>query len=201
MNKMEKLNQCNYLDLNSQNASDMNLNCTKNPSLGYDKYCMSQYKLYDPIAMNSENISIIRGVDAGYGIQNQNNVSSEKIKNINQSSGIEGFTGKMFYTDNGPGKSNVLPNECPQGYKWCNKTNACVQVCTNCKYKDNMKSQEFNEYDSCFPNGVYDGINKDGSTKCTCGKDNKYCSDKFLFDFFLERSTDLAPNLLELAFI
>ena len=43
MSQIEKINQCNYLDLNSQNAGDMNLNCTKNPSMGYDKYCSSQF--------------------------------------------------------------------------------------------------------------------------------------------------------------
>ena len=201
MNQIQKLNQCNYLDLNSQNASDMNLNCTKNPSMGYDKYCSSQFKFYDPVAQNNENLNIIRGVDAGYGIQNYNNVSTEKIKNVNESSGIEGFTGKIFYTDNGLGESNVPPGQCPEGYKRSEFDNSCVQVCTNCKYNDNMKSQEFNEFDSCFPNGVYDGFDKNGNKKCTCGKDNKYCSDKFLFDYFLDESTDLMPSLLNSVFV
>ena len=201
MNQIQKLNQCNYLDLNSQNASDMNLNCTKNSSMGYDKYCSSQFKFYDPVAQNNENLNIIRGVDAGYGIQNHNNVSTEKIKNVNESSGIEGFTGKIFYTDNGIGESNIPLGQCPEGYKRSEFDNSCVQVCTNCKYNDNMKSQEFNEFDSCFPNGVYDGFDKNGNKKCTCGKDNKYCSDKFLFNFFLDESTDLIPSLLNLAFV
>ena len=42
-----------------------------------------------------------------------------------------------------------------------------------------MKSREFNEADPCFPNGVYNGITNEGFIKCTCGKDNKYCSDDF----------------------
>ena len=199
MNQIEKMSQCNYLDLNSQNASDMNLNCTKNSSMGYDKYCSSQFKFYDPVAKNNENLNIIRGVDAGYGIQNYNNISTEKIKNINNSS-IEVFTGKIFYTDNGMGESNVPHDQCPEGYRRCEKTNKCIQVCTNCKYNDNMKSQEFNEYDTCFPNGVYDGLDKNGNIKCNCGKDNKYCSDKFLFDYFQDSSTDLMANLLNFAF-
>ena len=98
------------------------------------------------------------------------------------------------------GKSNVPSDQCPEGYKLSEFNNSCVQVCTNCKYNDNMKSQEFNEFDSCFPNGVYDGIDKYGNKKCNCGKDNKYCSDKFLFEYFFDSSTDLMPSLLNLAF-
>ena len=64
------------------------------------------------------------------------------------------------------------------------KKKSCVQVCMGCKYEDNMKSQEFNEYDPCFPNGVYDGREKDGTIKCNCGIDNKYCSDSFIGNIF-----------------
>lgn len=180
----DSFNQCDYLDFNYQNSKDMINNCIQDPKLGVEKNCISEYKLYDNIAINSENISIKRSVDSGYGIQNYNTSSNQKIKKINESSGIEGFTGKMFLTDNGPGVSHVNPNECPQGFTWCNQTNACVQVCSGCKYKDGMKSQEFNEYDPCFPTGVYDGITNLGETKCTCGKGNKYCSDNFMNNVF-----------------
>ena len=47
-----------------------------------------------------------------------------------------------------------------------------------------MKSREFNEADPCFPNGVYDGITNEGFIKCTCGRNNKYCSDTFIKDMF-----------------
>ena len=43
-----------------------------------------------------------------------------------------------------------------------------------------MKSRDFNEADKCFPEGVYDGINSAGVLKCTCGQDNRYCSEQFL---------------------
>jgi len=180
---MNELNRCDYLNLNTQNAESMNLNCVQDYGSGVDKYCASEYKLYDNIAINSENINIKRGVGAGYGINNNDTFSDQKIKKINESSGIEGFTGKMFITDNGPGKSMVPVGECPQGFYWCGKTNACVQVCAGCKTKG-MKSQEFNEYDKCFPEGVYDGITKDGEIKCTCGKNNQYCSNDLIENVF-----------------
>ena len=47
-----------------------------------------------------------------------------------------------------------------------------------------MKSQEFNEFDKCFPQGVYNGVNKDGSRRCTCGKNNQYCSENLLDSFY-----------------
>ncbi len=164
--------ECNYLDANLQNARDMNLNCVNNPQKGTDQYCLSEYKLYDNISQRSMYRDIKRGIDAGYGVLNSQN----KIKKVNESAGIEGFTGKMFISDNGPGEYSLKPNKCPQGYKWCNQSNACVQVCMGCKYEDNMKSQEFNEADPCFPNGVYNGVTNRGDLKCTCGQNNKYCS-------------------------
>jgi len=194
---MNKLNLCNYLDLNSQNADDMNLNCIQDSSKGRDKYCASEYKLYDNISREFENYIIKRDVDAGYGIRKFNNEVSKEIKKINESSGIEGFTGKIFYTDNGMGENTVLPNECPEGFTWCSKTNSCIQVCTNCKYRDNMKSQEFNEFDKCFPNGVYDGVDTMGNIKCNCGKDNKYCSDNLLKHIELEGSFDIFSDIAD----
>ena len=47
-----------------------------------------------------------------------------------------------------------------------------------------MKSREFNEADPCFPEGVYNGITNEGDIKCTCGKDNKYCSNEFTKNIF-----------------
>ena len=47
-----------------------------------------------------------------------------------------------------------------------------------------MKSREFNEADPCFPDGTYNGVTNDGIIKCTCGSDNKYCSDSFVNDIF-----------------
>ena len=61
-----------------------------------------------------------------------------------------------------------------------------IQELTNTKkdeYKDNMKSQEFNESDPCFPNGVFDGYTNSGDIKCTCGLNNKYFSQRFTNNF------------------
>ena len=56
----------------------------------------------------------------------------------------------------------------------------------NCKVNNGGKSSELNEFDPCFPNGVYDGIDNYGNTQCTCGKNNQYCPDKkiSLYDMF-----------------
>ena len=178
---MNQLDNCNYLDSNIQNASDMNLNCINNPMKGKDQYCQSEYKLYDNIAQNSLYLQIKRDVDAGYSVIN----NSSQIYQTNNNSGIEGFTGKIFITDNGPGKTNIN-SQCPEGYKLDSNNNVCIQVCTNCKYNQETekKSKIFNEADPCFPEGVYAGINNSGTLECTCGENNKYCSNNFLSDVF-----------------
>ena len=166
--------ECNYINPNKQNARDMNLNCVSNPLKGTDKYCKSEYKLYDPIAQRSSFLNIRRDIDAGYSITNQISDSNLKYSDINDSM-IEGFTGKIFIAPDGPGKRTLKKNKCPLGYT--DRGGICEQICTGCKYEDGMKSQQFNEYDNCFPNGVYNGRNNDGSLNCTCGKNNQYCSD------------------------
>lgn len=184
---LSEIQKCNYLNANLQSAEDMILNCIGDPSKGKDKFCKSDYKkLYDPITSNLENIAIKRGVSAGYGIdqiiEKKTPTPTISNKNIPEQT-IEGFTSNIFITDNGPGES-VITNKCPQGYKWCNKTGACVQVCIGCKYRDRMKSQIFNEADPCFPEGVYNGVDNRGYLKCTCGSNNQYCSDNFIADIF-----------------
>jgi hypothetical protein len=97
----------------------------------------------------------------------------------------EGFQNQgMFITDNGLGESSIPRGECPEGYTRCPISGKCIQTCISCVYRDNMKSREFNEADPCFPNGVYNGIDNNGDIKCTCGRDNKYCSDDFTKKMF-----------------
>ena len=175
------MNHCNYIDYNHQNSEDMNLLCIENKNSRIDKYCSSDFKFYDNISENSHYLNIKRDVDSGYGIV-KNSITQQNFKK--QDKNIEGFTGKMFITDNGPGKSFINKNECPEGFSWDPYKKICVQVCSGCKYNDNMKSQEFNEYDKRFPNGVYDGITNDGQIKCTCGKNNQYCDENFISNIF-----------------
>ena len=178
---MNQNDECNYFDANSQNASDMNLNCVNNRINGVDKYCKSEYKLYDNISRNSQYLQIKRDTDAGYNVQN----TTPQIKKTNLNSGIEGFTGKIFITDNGPGKTNIK-GICPEGFKWNETLGGCIQVCRNCHYNEinEHKSKDYNKADPCFPEGVYDGISNSGILNCTCGKDNKYCSDNFIKDIY-----------------
>ena len=158
--------QCDYLDLSTQNASDMLLKCVQVKGKGYDFNCSDGSDGLN--RLEGPNV-FQRGIDQGFN-------------------GTEGFTSKIFYTDNGPGKSVVPEGTCPDGYT--NKNGTCVEVCMGCKYRDNMKSQEFNEADPCFPEGVYDGVTNDGTIKCTCGLNDKYCTDKFTKKFTNMYTTD-----------
>ena len=176
-NNYSELQKCDYLDFNSRSSADMLLKCIGDKNIGKDGLCTSDYtRLYDNISRNSENIMIKRGMDAGYGLlpnqKREPNRKREPNKDREPNKKIEGFI-----TGDGLGESFVEPNTCPDGYRWCSKSLKCVQVCTNCKYNDGMKSKEFNEADKCFPNGVYDGISNDGKIKCTCGNNNQYCAD------------------------
>ena len=155
---MEDRFNCDYLDLSKQGASDMLFNCVQDRSKGYDLNCRSDYV---DTKQNQNNLAIKRGIEQGFN-------------------GVEGFTSKIFYTDNGPGESTIKEGQCPDGYSYCSISKKCVQVCMGCKYRDNMKSQEFNEADPCFPNGVYNGVTNEGNIKCTCGLNDKYCPDKFI---------------------
>ena len=94
------------------------------------------------------------------------------VENKSKDDGVEGFTNL--------GESYVPSGECPDGYKTIN--GKCEQVCQNCKYNERKysKSKEFNEADACFPNrGVYNGIDNDGFTKCTCGNKGQHCNNMF----------------------
>jgi hypothetical protein len=86
---------------------------------------------------------------------------------------IEGFTNL--------GESYVEPGSCPDGYYYCDVAQKCIQVCQNCKFNEKKyhKSKEFNERDPCFPDGVYNGIDNQGNTMCTCGSKGQYCNDIF----------------------
>ena len=168
MTTMENQLKCFYLDGSKQNASDMLRICIQDKSSYFEFNCKE-----DPLKQESltdtkdtariNNISIQRGI-------------TDNLINNN----IEGFTNKIFITDEGLGKSSIPEGECPEGYKKNIKTGECIQKCINCVYHENMKSRDFNESDPCFPEGVYNGITNEGYIKCTCGSENQYCSNDFI---------------------
>ena len=187
--------QCDYLDSQLQPASLMLYRCVQDPSKGVDMSCTDQAYMKENM-MNT--LAIQRGHEEGiesqdlgiltYTKHGSHNVidhqPTQESTSDNDISGVEGFANRnRFITDNGPGESTVPKGECPEGYSRCLKTGRCIQVCIGCKYRDNMRSQEFNEYDPCFPNGVFDGYSNSGDIKCTCGLNNKYCTDHFLNNF------------------
>ena len=183
----KKIFECEYLDANLQNSSDMNLNCIKDKSKGEKKLCTSDYsKIHDNIASNSLFIGIKRDTDAGYSVRPYNIPESLKddTTKIKDKGIVEGFTNferNSFIVPEPLGQRNI-EQKCSDGYSY--DGHKCIQVCTDCKYRDGMKSQEFNEFDKCFPEGVYNGIGRDGSRRCNCGKNNQYCSDKFINSFY-----------------
>ena len=67
----------------------------------------------------------------------------------------------------------------------------------SCKYRDNMKSQQFNTGDPCFPGGTYNGITNDGSLKCTCGSHNQFCSGDFVSNIFSANGSFVFNNSIK----
>ena len=188
--------QCDYLDSQLQPASLMLNRCVQDPSKGVDMSCTDhaymKENMMNTLAVQRGHEEGIESQDSGflkYAKHGSHNVtypihSQERTGTPDISGGVEGFANRnRFITDNGPGESTVPEGECPEGYSRCLKTGRCVQVCIGCKYRDNMRSQEFNEYDPCFPNGVFDGYSNSGDIKCTCGLNNQHCPQKFTNNF------------------
>ena len=152
--------ECYYLDLNKQPAHHMLRKCISKED-EYEYPCSFENRL--EVQTNLLN-----------SLHQDNNYIIERSKvenNIDTHSTIEGFV-----TDNGPGESSIPYGQCPDGYRKCSKTGKCYQVCTNCKYRDGYKSQYMNEYDPCFPEGIYNGRTNKGEIKCTCGNKQEYCN-------------------------
>lgn len=200
MTSMEEQLRCFYLDSELRPASDMLRQCVGDNTSPYRFNCeedpMKQVlpeDVKETARMND--IAIQRGF-ASYNVDNfnagNNTTFSKEPDQLIQNkpkiidSSMEGYQNykDKFITDNGLGESQIPKGQCPEGYGKCPITGKCIQRCIGCVYHDNMKSREFNEADPCFPNGVYNGITNEGFIKCTCGKDNKYCSDDFTKNIF-----------------
>ena len=202
MTSMEEQSRCFYLDSDYQPASDMlrkcvgdntspyRLNCGDNPMRQELPEDVKETARMNDIAIqrgfsyyNVENHNVNRFIDTKDTKQKQV-IKKQVIKKHNDflgNFGHEGFRNQgLFITDNGLGESSVPKGECPEGYTRCPKSGKCIQACIGCVYRDNMKSREFNEADPCFPDGVYNGVTNEGFIKCTCGRDNKHCSDDFI---------------------
>ena len=192
MTTREEQMNCFYLD-GSKSASNMLRKCVNDESSPYTFNCgdnpMRQEMPFDvKETARMNDIMIQRGV-IDFRVSEYDTPNVIPDKKINNSGlnigGVEGFKNSdKFIVDNGPGKSSVLEGQCPEGFSLCPKTDKCIQKCQGCIYRDNMKSLEFNEKDPCFPEGTYNGITNEGYIKCTCGNNNKYCSDEFIKNIF-----------------
>ena len=170
--------KCLYLNAEKKDAWNMINPCIN----GFDEIkwpCVGQEMIDNAILSRNlerptgDNIqgnlshSLVYKNESGPGNKIQTNMIQK-----NQKETVEGFTNL--------GESYVPSGECPDGYKTVN--GKCEQVCQNCKYNERKysKSKGFNEADGCFPNrGVYNGIDNDGFTKCTCGKKGQHCNNMF----------------------
>ena len=170
MTTMEDQLECFYLDGSKQNASDMLRTCVQDQSSSFEFNCKED-ALKQELPTDIKETTRINDISIQRGM-------------IDNLIGLEGFTGKIFITDEGLGKSSISEGECPEGYKKCPKTGKCIQKCINCVYHENMKSRDFNESDPCFPEGVYNGVTNEGYIKCTCGYNNQYCSNNFIKNEF-----------------
>jgi hypothetical protein len=186
--------RCDYLDASVSPASDMLYKCVQEPGVGYDFFCRKRSDRKN--TSYADDINVIRG----YATSGQDSSGDADVEGViyrgGNGSHTEGFS-NMFITDNGPGKSRVPLGECPEGYTWCSKSSRCIQVCTGCSYRDNMRSKEFNEFDPCFPEGVYNGVDRYGNMICTCGYKDKYCSKDFRNQFTAEGSLILGQTHLK----
>lgn len=165
-------NKCLYLNAEKQNSEQMLNPCIN----GFDSLswsCDGRKEINTMI--QSRNLERPSGDNIEGNLPhslNENKVN--KLPKKVSSNSVEGFTNL--------GESHVPEGECPDGYYWCQQSQKCVQLCQNCKYNETKyrQSKEFNEYDPCFPNqGVYAGIDNEGYTQCTCGKDGRYCNNMF----------------------
>lgn len=196
----ERFLECDYLDAQMQPAQQMLHRCVQDPSLGFELSCtdtetyLSEAGLSHPRAIREKpnlmnTLSIQRGHEIGIEEASQTTLRKTQARtHVGTHEGFANAPKNVFFTDNGLGASRVPEGQCPDGYTRCSQTGSCIQVCLGCKYRKTMKSQEFNEADPCFPNGVYDGLDSQGNVKCTCGANNTYCPQTFVNNFSAEGS-------------
>jgi hypothetical protein len=186
MNSMEKQKNCFYLDSSMDPAVNMLRSCVSDPNSISKFDCGGSYEVkIDKDTARMNDIMIQRGFTS-FRIDEYAPSVSPQIATVSSGSQPEIHVGHMegFVSGGQPGEKTVPKGSCPEGHTWSPKTGICVEVCQGCVYRDNMKSQQFNEADPCFPGGTYDGITNDGNIKCTCGKDNQYCSHDFIKNTF-----------------
>jgi len=164
----ENQNKCRYLDSNTMNSADMLKTCKSTNS----ETLAPCHKNYNSLQLPQRNIIPASKLFDGNDFTKYNDEKKIPGKGVKSGQVIEGFTD---YT--GPGESFVQTT-CPESMSLNPYTNECEKLCKNCKISD--KSFEFNEFDPCFPSGVYDGINNKGETMCTCGNRGQYCTNDTL---------------------
>ena len=180
-------NKCAYLNADKQNASSMLKPCIN----GADPLV---WPCDERKVMNNDILSLVTERPNGDNIEGElphslnvspelqarrkllNSVAPPEKKaneNMYGNSNIEGFTNL--------GASYVREGGLPDTYYKCPLTGKITKLCDNCKYNQDKVglSRQFNEGDPCFPYGVYNGLDNDGYTQCTCGSEGQYCNEIF----------------------
>ncbi len=180
-------NKCAYLNADKQNAIKMLQPCINGPE-------PLIWPCVERTVMNKDILSLVTERPNGDNVQEEllhslnidpqvqaskklMNSIPHDIKQANENmynnSNIEGFTNL--------GKTNIRVGGLPDTYHECPITGKITKVCNDCKYNQDKegKSRQFNEGDPCFPNGVYNGLDMDNNTQCTCGSEGQYCNEIF----------------------
>ena len=164
-------NSCSYINPEKVSSREMLKPCNNN---GEQFYWQCEQKLFLDNGILARNLERPDGTNIqGVLPHSQMQDNAKVVQKLVNKDLKEGFTNL--------GESYVEPDVCPDGYFFCPLNKKCVQVCQNCKFNEKKyyKSKEFNEGDPCFPNGVYNGIDNQGITQCTCGSRGQYCNDIF----------------------
>ena len=164
----ENMGTCKYLNAETQPASNMLRQCIGKDTSEIAPCHKFNHKLHMRV--------FDRPLEDNYFTQN--NDKKKELTNPHRDT-IEG------YENYDSGEYTIGAGECPESYQKDN-VGRCIKVCKSCKVNPGGKSLNFNEFDPCFPNGVYDGIDNHGNVQCTCGKNNQYCPEKkvSLYDMF-----------------
>ena len=163
-------NSCSYINPEKVSSREMLKPCNNN---GEQFYWQCEQKLILDSGILARNLERPDGTNIQGVLPHSQMLDNVKVVQNDDTDLKEGFTNL--------GESYVEPGVCPDGYFFCPLKQKCVQVCQNCKFNEKKyyKSKEFNEGDPCFPNGVYNGIDNQGLTQCTCGNRGQYCNDIF----------------------
>ena len=139
------VDECNYINPESQNAIAMLNNCVNNPVHNYVLPNVHNYKV-NPLcySLNPNPTTDLSKVD----------LSKQMDDGV-----VEGFVNYPSFSDNKPGEFYVEKYKCPEGYTYECKTGMCKKVCQHCS-QDKYNSYSYKYYEDV---PYYNGIDNEGN--------------------------------------